>query len=94
MKYVPTVNLWDPAFSILIREGRLKLQVGQWVRCGSEKRSRIVCITDHGTIWAIHPNQDEKGPQTWQYNRWLELVRDRRAERNWYKNLKKKPKHG
>ena len=93
MKFVPTLNLWDRAISTLIRDGRMKLQVGQWVRCGSEKRSRIVCITEHGTIWAIHPNEEKKGRQSYQYNRWLEIVRDRqsieqrdrRAKRNWAK---------
>ena len=84
MKYVPTVNLWDPAFAILIRDGRLKLQVGQWIRCGNERRSRIVEISKHGTVWAIHPH-DEKGAQ---YKRWLEIVRDRRTERNWAKTQK------
>lgn len=76
MKFVPTVNMWDPAISALVRDGRLKLQVGQWIRCGGEKRSRIVTITEHGTVWAIHP-YDKKGAQ---YKCWLEIVRMRRDQ--------------
>ena len=74
MKFVPTVNMWDPAIAVLVRDGRLKLQVGQWIRCGSEKRSRIVTVTDAGTVWAIHPRK-ERGAQ---YRHWLGIVRERR----------------
>jgi len=76
MKFVPTVNMWDPAISVLVRDGRLKLQVGQWIRCGNEKRSRIVTITRRGTVWAIHP-YEKKGAQ---YKQWLEIVRALREQ--------------
>jgi hypothetical protein len=55
MKYLPTIDLWNPAFQSAVRNGQLKLQVGQWVKCGSDKKSRFVCITPSGkSIWASH----------------------------------------
>jgi len=75
MKYLPTLNLWDPAVGTAVATGRLRLQPGQWVRCGDQKPSRIV--RDAGpagrlSIWAVHPQ-----PQ--QYQRWLSAVRDQRT---------------
>ena len=81
MKFVPTVNLWDPAISRLIQDGRLKLQRGQWVRCGLERRSRIVNISGSGLIWAVHPRTD-KGRDSEQYQSWLTLVRGIREDRS------------
>lgn len=55
MKYLPTIDLWNPAFASAIRTGQIKLQVGQWVQCGSGKKSRFVCKQPKsGTIWAAH----------------------------------------
>lgn len=55
MKYLPTIDLWNPAISSAVRTGQIKLQVGQWVKCGSEKKSRFVCKQPKsGTIWAAH----------------------------------------
>lgn len=45
MKYVKTLQLWgDNGTGIqeAIRNGQLKLQVGQWVLCGEGKKSRYV----------------------------------------------------
>lgn len=55
MKYLPTVDLWSPAIAAAVRTGQLKLQPGQWVRCGSAKLSRFVKTTKH-TVWAVHPH--------------------------------------
>ena len=38
--------------------GALKLQRGQWVRCGQEKPSRFVRATE-SSIWAIHPQPNQ-----------------------------------
>ena len=54
MKYLPTVDLWSPAIASAVRTGQLKLQPGQWVRCGSPKLSRFVKAT-RNTVWAAHP---------------------------------------
>ena len=55
MTYLPTLDLWDTATGNAVRSGQIKLQVGQWVRCGSDHLSRFVKVTDSGTIWAVHP---------------------------------------
>ncbi len=55
MKYLPTINLWNPALASAVRTGQLKLQVGQWVQCGSGNKSRFVCVTPSGkSLWASH----------------------------------------
>jgi hypothetical protein len=54
MKYLPTVDLWNPALAAAVRTGQLKLQPGQWVRCGSAKLSRFVKAS-RTSVWAVHP---------------------------------------
>lgn len=45
MRFLPVVNLWDAAVHTAICNGQLKLQVGQWVRCSSDKQlSRFVSV--------------------------------------------------
>jgi len=60
MKYLPTIDLWNPAFNHAVRTGQLKLQTGQWVKCGNEKKSRFVSLREGGTIWASHWQGDSK----------------------------------
>ena len=55
MKYIKTPDLWDPETRADFDSGKLKLQVGQWVRCGSPHLSRFVKVTEGGSIWAVHP---------------------------------------
>jgi hypothetical protein len=61
MKFLPTVNLDDPATHEALRRGQLRLQTGQWIRIDSNpktKPSRFVCRKPSGSIWAIHPYGD------------------------------------
>ena len=61
MKYLPTIDLWNHAFHSAVRTGQLKLQVGQWVKCGNEKKSRFVCVTPKAkTFWVAHPQGNGK----------------------------------
>lgn len=55
MKFLPTVDLWNPATQYAVRTGQLKLVKGQWVKCGSEKLSRFVCVRPNGVLWVAHP---------------------------------------
>ncbi len=55
MRYTKTVDLWDHNTAHMVRTGQLKLQAGQWVKCGQEKLSRFVKIEDSGVIVAAHP---------------------------------------
>lgn len=41
-KYLPTVNLWDAATYVALKNGQLKLQSGQWVQCGEGQKSRFI----------------------------------------------------
>ena len=56
MKYLPTVNLWNPAINAAIKNKQLKLQAGQWVLCGNDKPSRFVRVSKGGSIFSVHPN--------------------------------------
>jgi len=55
-KYLPAVDLWKTATHDAVISGRLKLQPGQWIRCGSDQLSRFVALRPSGTIWAVHPD--------------------------------------
>jgi hypothetical protein len=56
VKYLPTLDLWNPAISAAIRLGNLKLQTGQWVRCGQSQPSRFVAARAGGrSLWVAHP---------------------------------------
>jgi hypothetical protein len=55
MRYTKTVDLWDHNTAHMVRTGQLKLQTGQWVRCGQQQPSRFVKIQDSGVIVAAHP---------------------------------------
>ena len=55
MRYIKTVALWDHNTAHMVRTGQLRLQAGQWVRCGQEQPSRFVKIQDSGVIVAAHP---------------------------------------
>lgn len=53
MKYISAPDLWDPQIENRLRNGELKLQPGQPVRCGSERCSIFVGATSC-SIWVIH----------------------------------------
>jgi len=54
MKYLPTINLWETGIQEAILCGQLKLQCGQWVKCGGGKPSRFVKAKKH-SLWVAHP---------------------------------------
>lgn len=59
-KFLPTVDLWNPAIDVALRTGQLKLQRGQWVHCGTFSdgtscKSRFLEVTKGGgTIRCVH----------------------------------------
>ena len=53
MKYLPAINLWDNATHQAVLSGQIKLQAGQWVRCGNGRLSRFVRTTGR-SIWVAH----------------------------------------
>lgn len=78
MKYLPCLNLWDRGVAVAVETGRLELQRGQWVRCGQQRPSRLVHVSERGTIWAVHP-QTDSGVDSRQRSQFLSVVRNQRA---------------
>lgn len=61
MKFLPAINLWADGIIEALRSGQLKLNPGQWVRCGEKSKcSRFIGVTSGGTIWLEHPSSGEK----------------------------------
>ena len=60
MRFKKAFNVWEPGVQDSIMNGTLKLQRGQWVRCGDSKPSRFVRVGG-ASIWLIHysPEQTE-----------------------------------
>ena len=54
MRYLPTIDLWQSGITTALHTGALRLQRGQWIRCGQERPSRFVRANE-ASIWAIHP---------------------------------------
>lgn len=53
-KYMKPVDLWAEGVQAAIVAGKLKLQCGQWVMCGSGKLSRFVEVSKSGTFNVVH----------------------------------------
>jgi hypothetical protein len=51
MKFQKTVQIWGREAEI--RSGELKLQCGQWVKCGGSPSARFVGVRG-GDIWVAH----------------------------------------
>jgi hypothetical protein len=60
MRYTTAIDLWDYHVAEAVYSGKLKLQPGQWVRCGSDNLSRFVRLTSGGSIHAAHWNGSGK----------------------------------
>ena len=66
MRFRSTIDLWEPGIKAAIKSGDLKLQRGQWCRCGrTGKRCRFVGLTDQKSVWVTHwqgsPAETEAG---------------------------------
>jgi hypothetical protein len=69
MKYLPTLDLWNNAIQQAVISGQIKLQCGQWVKCGGGKPSRFVRSTG-SSLWVAHSQGNAKATQ----ERFLSLV--------------------
>lgn len=54
MRYTKTIDLWAEGVQTAIINGNLRIQPGQWVRCGSGPRSRFVGVKPSGIFWVAH----------------------------------------
>ena len=79
MKYTKTVDLWNVNNMLALEAGTLKLQGGQWVRCGNARPSRFVTLMNSGSVWAVHPTV-VKGRDSKQFAKYMSIVRDRQAK--------------
>jgi|TARA_Y100000034_G_C6673295_1_gene295713 hypothetical protein len=56
MKYQKTLNVYEGDRLTQLIEGRLKLQAGQWIKCGEHGGSSRWCgVTRTGSLVAAHP---------------------------------------
>lgn len=70
MKYQKTIDLWNPTISQAVHNGTMKLQRGQWVKCGEGALSRFVQRMQSGTLWVSH----WQGSPSSTRNRFLEMT--------------------
>ena len=56
MKYLKTLNIWENSTVNAIVNGQIKLQVGQWLTCGTNntKKCRFVRISKGGLLHVVH----------------------------------------
>ena len=60
--FIKAVNMWDSATQKAVVSGQIKLQTGQWVRCGGGKLSRFVCVHNK-VLWIAHWQGSGKATQ-------------------------------
>ena len=60
MRYLKTLDLWDNNTQTAIIQGQIKLQVGQWVKCGSEHLSRFVKVSQGRTLSKLNQCRKKK----------------------------------
>ena len=59
-RFIKAVDLWDQETVAAINAGKLVLQVGQWVKCGSGQKSRFLGVKN-GVFDCVHyPNVTKK----------------------------------
>jgi hypothetical protein len=51
--YIKALDVWDNVTQKAILNGQIQLQTGQWVRCGSGRLSRFVCVRNK-TLFLAH----------------------------------------
>ena len=55
MRYTKTLNVWAEGVQEAIASGAIKLQRGQWLRCGTNnKPCRFVEVMASGTLHVVH----------------------------------------
>lgn len=72
MKYQPTLNIWNPEIHDDVLSGKLKLQRGQWLRCGnSMKPCRFIGVDIGRSIDVVHWQGNAKDTNALFMNRCL-----------------------
>lgn len=61
MRYLPVVDVWNPAVHAALATGQLRLQCGQWITCGPDAGYKSRFHHAHkGYICAFHGPQASK----------------------------------
>ena len=60
MKYLPVINLWANGLTTAVLNGQLKLQCGQWIKCGQDTQKSIYIGTNGRSIDAVHGGSDKE----------------------------------
>jgi hypothetical protein len=60
MKYLPTLNLWDRGIHTALVSGQLKLQSGQWIKCGDDSQKSRFLEVKNGVINACHGGSNKQ----------------------------------
>ncbi len=80
MKFCKVINIYLGDTLQRLKDGTLRLQPGQWVRCGPESScSRWIGITINGTMIVAHPKNNVVNNKRFQNN--LSLWRGKREKR-------------
>jgi len=58
MRFQSTIDLWADGVIDALHSGALRLQPGQWVRCGNARASRFAGVTPRSIV-ATHPRGEE-----------------------------------
>jgi len=81
-RFLTTTNTAAPGVTQAILNGNLKLQPGQWIKCGPGKPSRFSHATST-TIYACHPQggfgQGKVSPTQFAALRQLQLQQNKKA---------------
>lgn len=78
MRFKKTLNLYATGVQDAITSGNIKLQRGQWLRCGSEgRRCRFVRVNPgSGTLWVTHWQGSPSATQA-HFNLTIDVLRKR-----------------
>ena len=60
MKYLPVINVWANGLTTAVLNGQLKLQCGQWIKCGQDTQKSIYIGTNGRSIDAVHGGSDKE----------------------------------
>lgn len=76
-KYVKTIDLWEGSNEQMLRDGQLRLQSGQWVKCGPHGAKSRFVKANKFNITVIHGSTTSEANT--KYHRYIELTRQRAA---------------
>lgn len=60
MRFTKTIDLWASGVTSAILNGNLKLQCGQWVKCGDKGAPARFVKTTGQSIWVAHSEGEDK----------------------------------